>query len=407
MRILFVCQRLPFPPNKGEKLRTYHQIKYLQESGIDVEVLAPVESESELRDAGELRDSLGLNVYPIMRKFNVFNYMKGLLTETALSVAKFYDSEVQSTFERILSTVKIDSVIFSASSLTPYWWRMSQTTDIRAYCDFMDVDSDKWHQYAETAGFVMKWIYKREARLIRELEIKSCVSLERCFLIAEKELEIIANFLPDNASLPLAVGNGIDTSEFYPSERQSSFVLKEHSSLEFLFVGVMDYKPNVDAVLWFVENVWPQIVSKYPQARFRIVGMSPIPKVIKLADRKGIEVTGKVNDVSEYFRSADIFVAPFTIARGVQNKILQAMATGLPVITSSKGAEGINCKHRQDILIADEPDTFLASLDFLLEGDHFRTISQHARQKIVEEYSWEKHLQVFKQTITGELNESS
>ncbi len=404
MTVLFVCQRVPYPPNKGEKLRTYHQLKYLVEQGVSVSVLSPAETDDDISDGENLANQLGISVHSIKVSVSPLTMIMGLFKGEALSVAKFYHAKIQYTFDELIARRSYESIVFTASSLVPYWWKRKSliSTGQRVFCDFMDVDSNKWFQYAQNANLFMRLIYSREARLIKKIEVKSCLEFERCFLIADKEVELMASFLPAKARNPIAIGNGIDTEEFFPSTMNQENTERKNKQLSFLFVGVMDYKPNVDAVLWFVNNVWPHIVKKLPSAEFKIVGMSPNAKIKSLMSISGIEVTGKVDDVTVFFQRADVFVAPFTIARGVQNKILQAMACSLPVVTTSKGAEGINCQHRKDILIADDVTSFMQEIDYLIDSDNAREIAKASRQKIIDEYSWEGNLFPLKQAILGE-----
>ncbi|GLR70937.1 TIGR03087 family PEP-CTERM/XrtA system glycosyltransferase [Agaribacter marinus] len=404
MSVLFVCQRVPYPPNKGEKLRTFHQLKFLVEQGVDITVLSPAETDDDMRDADQLAQRLNIPVHAIKVSASPLTLIAGLFKGEALSVAKFYHNKIQAFFDALIETQKYRNVVFTASSLTPYWWKKkgNLTHNIRLFCDFMDVDSNKWHQYAENASFPMRLVYRREARLIEHIEVKSCRKFERCFLIADKEVELMATFLPEDAKVPLAIGNGIDTEEFFPISTKHHVSSELTGTKSFLFVGVMDYKPNVDAVLWFVNNVWPMIIKKTPSARFKVVGMSPNAKIMALSSIQGVEVTGKVDDVTEFFQQADIFVAPFTIARGVQNKILQAMACGLPVITTTKGAEGINCSDKEDILIADDADSFMQQIDYLAIDSHTQSIANASRRRIINEYSWEGNLLPLKQAIVDE-----
>jgi glycosyltransferase involved in cell wall biosynthesis len=180
----------------------------------------------------------------------------------------------------------------------------------------------------------------------------------------------------------------MDCNTFHPtSDKVSS------ASPVFLFTGVMDYKPNVDAVLWFTDNCWQTIIQRYPDATFIIAGMNPNTVVLKLAEVQGIVVTGYVDDILPYYHSADIFVAPFRLARGVQNKILQAFSCGLPVVATPMGAEGIICEQSKDILLALQPEEFVQQIELLLANPELaKLVGQHARELIVEHYSWEGQL---------------
>ena len=169
--------------------------------------------------------------------------------------------------------------------------------------------------------------------------------------------------------------------------------MPENRDPVFIFTGVMDYRPNVDAVIWFTKHVWPRVIRSHPESRFIIAGMNPAPAIMALAKGKGIEITGFVDDILPYYHQSDFFVAPLRIARGVQNKILQAFSCGLPVISTSMGAEGIEYIEGKHILIADTPDDFFNRIEMLVnDGELTRSLKDNAMQLVKEHYSWEAKL---------------
>ena len=195
----------------------------------------------------------------------------------------------------------------------------------------------------------------------------------------------------------LAIGNGIETEYFSPKPIQEKQALKTY-----LFVGVMDYKPNIDAVLWFCEYVWPSILRRTPHARFVIAGMSPSKVIKDLAKQPSIQVTGFVENILPYFHQADVFVAPFQIARGVQNKVLQAMACGIPVITSSLGAEGIEAVHQEELLIANNTNQYMEMIEQLTDPRRYQVVANAAIARIEMDYSWDGQLKLLNQLVTPE-----
>jgi sugar transferase (PEP-CTERM/EpsH1 system associated) len=260
--------------------------------------------------------------------------------------------------------------------------------------DFMDLDSDKWRQYADSAYVPMKWVYQREAKLIAIFEQQVSQRFDACFFITETEKALFSKTIgvADNI---FAVENGIDTDMFKPALHKE---LSDHPVL--LFTGVMDYAPNVDAVIWFVENVWQQVLDKWPMAQFYIAGMSPSEKVKALSNKQGVEVTGYVDDILPFFDKATIFVGPFRIARGVQNKVLQAFACGVPVVSTSMGAEGIRCEDGHSILLAKTPEDFMMQLTRLSEDKTLReNISNKALDIIKNFYAWDSVLAPFDRVL--------
>ncbi|MDO6558274.1 TIGR03087 family PEP-CTERM/XrtA system glycosyltransferase [Paraglaciecola chathamensis] len=402
MNILFLSHRIPYPANKGEKIRTYHQIKYLKEIGHTVSVVAPYEDDTELAFFEELNNLhchlvVGEKLLP-----KPYRILRGLLKRQSLSVANFYSNTLLFKLENILSERQFDAIICTASSMAEYIFRCKPSSlktdnvNIALLMDFMDLDSDKWQQYAQKANPLMNILYKREAKKIAELESQTSKVFDTCFFITEAEKKLFLKSNPNSTNI-LSLQNGMDTELFKPSQTN-----KDLSVPKLLFTGVMDYAPNIDAVIWFVEKVWDLILLRWPDATFHIVGMSPTDKVLNLGQKKGLVVTGYVDDVLPYFDEANIFIAPFRIARGVQNKVLQAFACGLPVISTPLGAEGIRCESNKSILIANKSHEFVTHIEQLLNSDsHFHSIVNSALDIIHQHYAWHGVLAPLNEVLTS------
>lgn len=388
LNICVVAQRVPYPPNKGEKLRTFHQIERLVQLGHQVEVLALKETQQDEKDADALSTKLNISVstFPLPAKLS--RYLTALLKGLPLSVGAFYSQALHKAInERMTSAV--DVMLFSASSLGYYVLNSSNSTNATPHLmmDFMDVDSSKWQQYAQAASVPMKWVYRRESKKIRQLESQINREFLQTFLIAEEEVTLFHRTVSDSKPVKV-LGNGLDFDTFYPRKKNGSV-----SKNNFLFTGVMDYKPNVDAVCWFVSLCWPQIKARIPDATFTIAGMNPSSQVQALTKHDGIEVTGFVDDILPYFHSAAAFVAPFRIARGVQNKVLQAAACKLPIISTSMGAEGIRFANSNTLFIADQVDGFVdRCIDAVTKPELAEQHAQRAYDAILSEYSWQQQL---------------
>jgi sugar transferase (PEP-CTERM/EpsH1 system associated) len=253
--------------------------------------------------------------------------------------------------------------------------------------DFMDLDSDKWRQYSESSSFPMKWVYNREARLLAKYENKVHNAFDTSFFISQAEVDLFCHQHVCQRN-PLAIGNGIELDSFTPAPTPP-----DNTDPVFIFTGVMDYKPNIDSVLWFAEYVWPRITNNHPESRFIIAGMNPVSSVLALAKDKRIEVTGFVDDILPYYHQSDFFIAPLRIARGVQNKILQAFSCGIPVIATSMGAEGIEYTNGENILIADTPDDFLDNIERLVSNKNlYNSLKVNAQKLIKDHYTWDAKL---------------
>jgi glycosyltransferase involved in cell wall biosynthesis len=174
-------------------------------------------------------------------------------------------------------------------------------------------------------------------------------------------------------------------------------------SPELLFTGVMDYFPNEDAVLWFVAEVWPAVRKRFSNARFTIAGMNPSQKIRALGEHPGIEITGFVDDMLPYYQRADIFVASFQLARGIQNKVLQALACGLPVVTSKPGVEGIDCTPGTHLLVAEQPQEFAAAIEKLVcDAGLYRQVSQAGLELVAEQFSWDSKNARLEEILMGD-----
>lgn len=384
--IAVISHRVPYPPNKGEKIRTYYQIEHLVRAGFDVTVFCPLETEVDLQYSKELENVLGVKVVGEKLPSKPYRLIKGILSNQALSVANFYSPPLHKKVTSFVNSVKPRVILLTASSLLPYSDELSHQGMLKLM-DFMDVDSDKWLQYAQKSVFPMSLLYRREHHKIKELEQSAAAYFDECYLIAQSEVNLFKKTISDTEKVKV-LGNGLDTTTFYPATEH-----QDESPPVLLFTGVMDYKPNVDAVVWFVDNCWPAIRSTYPKSRFIIAGMNPDESVQKLANREGVEVTGFVEDILGYFHQSNVFVAPFRLARGVQNKVLQAFACALPVVSTSMGAEGIDCKDETHLLIADSPEDFIQLLIRLIENRPLaEQLGDNALSLIREKYSWEGQL---------------
>jgi sugar transferase (PEP-CTERM/EpsH1 system associated) len=392
LNILILSHRVPFPPNKGEKIRTFHQIKHLSELGHQIHLFSPYEDPTELAHFDTLHATLCASVEASPLKHKVMRLLTGLVKGQSMSVVNFYDKTLQQKFDEFLVGNSVDAIICSASSVAEYIFKSTVLNILDKkpllIMDFMDVDSDKWGQYQQSSSFPMSRVYAREQRLLAEYEKRIVDQFDACYLIAQAEVTLFNQKIVKSDKVQV-MGNGLDTSVFYPPKLK-----QQNPTPVFLFTGVMDYKPNEDAVIWFVKACWPTIVGQHANAKFIIAGMNPSSDIKRLANGQNIKVTGFVDDILPFYQQADIFVAPFRIARGVQNKVLQAFSCALPVISTPMGAEGILCQTDRDILIASTSDEFIAQANRLIVHPKLaQSIGQSALHNIKQQYSWQSQLQ--------------
>jgi len=399
LKTLYISQRVPFPPNKGEKIRTFHQIEYLLKKGHEISLCCPYTSESELVLFDQLKEQYSIDTKQVKLGPSILRYLSGIILGKPLSVSNFYNIKLQQTIDKLITEETFQNIICTSSSMAEYIFKSSALPTIekkpKLIMDFMDLDSDKWSQYSESSISLMKWVYQRESKLLAKYERKINNSFDHCFFISQAEVDLFC-INADCTKKPLAIGNGMDNKTFTPAYQPI-----DNSDPVFIFTGVMDYKPNIDSALWFANNVWPKIISKYPLSRFIVAGMNPVQSIQDLSLTKGIEVTGFVDDILPYYHQSDFFVAPLQIARGVQNKVLQAFSCGLPVISTSMGAEGIDYIEGENILIADTPDTFFERIEQLINDKVlYQTLKSNAITLIKEHYTWEAKLSSLDKLLT-------
>ena len=280
---------------------------------------------------------------------------------------------------------KYDAVLASSSGICPYVFPPCVDADITRWVDLIDVDSQKWLDYANAARFPMSLVYRTEGQRLRELERRLAATCDRLLVVSDAERDLFRSFCPTDRIA--AVSNGVDYQYFAP---QPGTFSEPHSCA---FVGVMNYKPNADAAIWFAKNVWPRIRHRYPEARFSIVGKFPTPEVQALQSVSGIEVTGSVPDVRPWLMRATCAVVPLQIARGVQNKILEAMACGRPVICSPEPLKGLATEPGVHLLKATSADEWVTALTRVFDDTDLQNrLGTAAMQCVRTHYSWDSVL---------------
>jgi sugar transferase (PEP-CTERM/EpsH1 system associated) len=258
--------------------------------------------------------------------------------------------------------------------------------EIPVITDFVDVDSDKWRQYAASTSLPFSAIYRREWRTLREFERRVCERSSSIVVTTEREARLVRE-LSDRARVHV-IPNGVDTGYFKPSGPPP-----DPASPAISFTGDMSYFPNEEAVTFFARKVLPLIHESLPAAGFLIIGRNPTRNVQKLAGIEGVEVTGSVPDVRTYLARSHVSVAPFSIAAGIQNKILEAMAYGLPVVGTSRAVQGLSADARRAVDIADTPEEMAATIVGLIRDPQLaHSRGMEGRLRIAREYDWEQSL---------------
>ncbi len=384
--ILFLPHRLPYPPNKGDKVRSYHMLKYLLQyhkvylgSFIDDPVdeqYLPIVSEWCHQIHVEKLDPLAGKI----------KSLRGLLTGVPLTLPYYYSASMAAWIDHTIRTQAIDAVVVFSSAMAQYV--LHQPTKLLV--DFVDVDSDKWVQYAQRKSWPMSWVYRREGRTLLDFEVQVAQRAEASFLTTEQEVALFRRLMRDSRPVVESLNNGVDADFFAPDTVSTNPYRADEWPV--VFTGAMDYWPNVDAVTWFAREVLPQLRAQEPRIRFYIVGMRPTPDVQALACEH-IVVTGTVPDVRPYLAAAKVVVAPLRIARGIQNKVLEAMAMARPVVVSQTCAAPINAVPGVHLATADSPEEYQQKVLALLRQDEqAQEMGRQARERVLSQYSWHAHM---------------
>jgi sugar transferase (PEP-CTERM/EpsH1 system associated) len=383
LRILYLCHRIPYPPNKGEKIRAFHQLRALA-ARHDLDLFTLSDDLGDPSDQSELnrccRRVLVAKVNPTWQRLRALGYLLG---RTPLTVPYFYSSELQQGIKEAISSRSYDRIFIYCSSMAQY---VENNAQIPTVMDLVDVDSDKWMQYAAFSRFPMSALYRREGRCLREYELTACERASCTVVTTAREAELV-KLLSERIRVHV-IPNGVDTAYFSPEA-----VIPQPSVPTVMFTGDMSYYPNVQAVTYFAQSVFPLIVPKIPNARFLIVGRNPARAVRALAKIKNIEVTGFVPDVRSYLAQSQVSVAPFSIAAGIQNKILEALAYGIPVVANAKAVQGLSKGAANAIQIANDATEMAEKIVQLLrDPSACRALGSAGRQQVTADYDWENAL---------------
>jgi polysaccharide biosynthesis protein PslH len=379
VRILFLSQRVPYPPNRGDKITTWRLVERMKRTH-EVRCVAFAHDEADVRAAAELgRLGAPTVAIPIDLRKSKLRSAPLLLTGKPLTLGVYGSAALQRDVDRLAADSDVGYAY--SSSMGAFLERHAR---LKRVMHFAELDSDKWRQYSERTRWPMRAIYAREHRTLLEFERRIARSFDENVLCTPLEQAIFQREIPGATSLVLR--NGVDLDHYRPRRERA-----EPGHL--VFVGVMDYLPNVDGCVWFVREILPRVRERHPGARFTIVGSRPSADVLALGTEPGVTVTGFVDDPREFLARAAVSVAPLRIARGIQNKVLEALAMGLPVVGTSSATQGVEGEPGRHFLLADTVDGQVDAIGRLLDDPAAASeLGARGRRFVEERYDWEATL---------------
>lgn len=336
--VIFLTHRIPYPPNKGDKIRSFHMLEGLSKKyRVHLGTFVDDPSDRKFRDVVTklCASACFVDLDPRVARCRS---LAGLLTGEPLTFAYYRSRRMARWVREMRARHEIQALIAFSGCMAQY---AAPGSGLNRILDLVDVDSEKWGEYSEDARGPMRYLFRREHRLLRQTEIRLAYEFDHTVLVSRSEAGLLRNRMIRETARVVAIGNGVDVSYFDPGIGFPN-PYEDNKGPVAVFTGAMDYRANVDAVLWFTNDVWPAIRAADSTAQFWIVGARPVPAVRALIRRAGVFVTGRVTDVRPYLRHANVAVAPLRIARGVQNKILEALAMERPVVGTTQAWEGID-----------------------------------------------------------------
>jgi sugar transferase (PEP-CTERM/EpsH1 system associated) len=377
MKILYVCHRFPYPPKRGGKIRPFNMIRHLAEQH-EVTVASLVRSEAEAEE--------GRGIAPFCHRFEMARVhnpaqalrMVGRLpTPTPSSFGYFHSAHLAAAIAGLVRETRFDLIFVHCSSVAGY---VANVREVPKILDFGDMDSQKWLEYGEYKPWPLSLGYRLEGHKLVAAEKRLARAFDLCTATTRAEWETLESYGTGAATdwFP----NGVDSVYFAPDDTP-------YDPDTLSFVGRMDYFPNQDCMADFCERTWPLVRERRPDAKLLIVGADPSPAMRALGERPGVAVTGSVPDVRGYLRRSAAMVAPLRIARGTQNKILEAMATGVPVVTSSIAAGGVDARRDEHFAVADTPEALAAAALRIMDDRAERArLAQAGRARMLSHHAW-------------------
>jgi len=388
VKVLFICHRFPFPPKRGGKIRPFNVIRHLQQRH-EVTVASIVRTPEEAREgAGLAAHCSGFLMERISPVAALWRMLRALPTRVPSSMGFFHSPRLARRIERELAGSRYDLIFVHCSSVAHY---VAGVPGIPRLLDFGDMDSQKWLAYGKTKPLPLSLGYGLEGWKLQREEAELAREFDSCTCTTRAELQTLESLVPGVRAgwFP----NGVDTERFRPDD-----AAYEPHTISFL--GRMDYFPNQQCMFEFCRSTLPLLRERLPGIRLQIVGASPSRRVRRLGRLTGVTVTGSVPEVQPFVRRSALTVAPLAIARGTQNKILESLAMGVPVVCSEAAAGGVNVVPGEHLLVCRSPRDYAEAILRLLERpDERRRFAVAGRERMVSHHSWESSMRLLDRII--------
>ena len=378
-RVLYITHRVPFPPDKGDRIRNYHILRQLARHHIvDLACLAdePV-SDDTRKTLAELCDRM--SIIPVSRFGRLVTAGLSVCSGRSISEGAFWSSELQRIVQDWHREKPYDAAIISASSLVPYL-RTPAFAKVPAFVDVVDLDSQKWRDFAATASWPKSWLYRWEGARVRSVEADLLKWAEAATLVSRAEADLF-DTVAGTGSATVAT-NGVDLEYYQPGDGPTQRACA--------FVGALDYLPNVDAAIWFADEVWPQLRAKHPDAEYWLIGRKPTAAVQALATRPGIRLIGQVPDVRPHLAAAAVAIVPMRLSRGLQNKVLEALAMAKATVVAPPALAALKTVPGTHLLSAETAHEWVEAVSGLFDNpERRRELGRAGRQFVEEHHHWE------------------
>ncbi len=398
-KLLFLVHRLPYPPNKGDKIASFNLLRFLADR-YQVFVGTFIDDPDDRQYLDKVKayctELCAPEIDPTIARFAS---LRGLFTGEALSLPYLRNRVLDDWTDKVLREQRPERIVVFSGPMAQYVSGRVPAGATTLF-DMVDVDSEKWRSYGERKAWPMSWLYRREADKLLAFERRMASEFDATVFVSREEAELFRRLAPESAAKTTYRIQGVDSDFFDPSAGYDNPYPDDTPAL--VFTGMMDYWPNVDAVTWFADRAFPRIREQVPNAQFCIVGMRPTPQVSRLGERPGIRVTGSVPDVRPYLAHAHAAVLPLRIARGIQNKVLEAMSMQRPVIATPGAMTGIQPFPGFEPTVSEDAEVLAdAAIELLSQA---RRADAAGRECVLQRYNWDANLQRIERLLeTGRI----